>query len=127
MTSAIEDSAWVDDHARRMHLAGDHSLGFNLHAALRKDHAVEPPGDDHPVSFDLPFYFGAFAEDHCLFRDNITFNVTIDAKRPGHRQSALQRDALVDKAGPLFVVSFFRSAARPLPCHEIPQRQISPL
>ena len=41
MATPIKDSTWIYDHARRMHFSRNDAFGLNLHAAARKNHAVE--------------------------------------------------------------------------------------
>ena len=60
VAAAVENSAGIDDHARGMHFAGNYTLRFDLDTALGKDYAIKSTGDDHAISFNLPFDAGAF-------------------------------------------------------------------
>ena len=126
VAAAIEDPAWIDDHARGMHFAGHDALGLDLDAALGEDYAIEAAGDHYAVSFNLALNFGAFTEDYGLLRNDITSDVAVDAERAGDLQRAFQRNALIDEAGPLFVAATARTTG-PLPSHEIPQTKTLPL
>ena len=81
MASPVEDSARINDHARRVHFASDHALGFNLHATLGKYHAIKPAGDDDAIAFNLTFDSGAFAQDDGLLGYDISLDPSIDAER----------------------------------------------
>ena len=90
MTAPIEDASGINDHTRRMHLASDDALGLNLHAALRKNHAVKAAGDDDAVAFDLSLDAGTFAEHHSLLRDDVALHLAVNAERPFELERALQ-------------------------------------
>src|SRR5262245_25002003 len=105
MAAAIENPARIDDQAWRMDFAGDHPLGLNLHAALRENHAVVTPRDDHTIAFDLPFNLGVLTKDQCLLRNNITLDVTVDTERSGELQGPFEGYALIDKSCPLFAAA----------------------
>jgi hypothetical protein len=80
VATAIKDSTRIDNHAGRMHFSGYYTLGLNLYAALRKNHAVESAGDYDPVSFDLSFDSRALAENDGLLGDDVALDVPIDAE-----------------------------------------------
>jgi len=102
VAASIKDSAGIDDHAGRVDFSGDYALGLNLDSTFCENYAVEAPGDDHTVAFDLAFDFGGIAEDYGLLRDDISFDVAVDAERSRNLERAFQRYALIDKSSPLF-------------------------
>ncbi len=102
MAAAIENPSWVDHHAGRMNFARDDAFGLNFHAAFGEDHAVKAAGNDHLVSFNLSFDFGAFAENYRLFRNDVAFDVAVDAECAFDLQRPFHGDALIDEACPLF-------------------------
>src|SRR5579859_5760927 len=106
-----------------MNFAGNYALGFNLHAALGKNHAVKATGDDHPVPFNLAFDLGAFAENDRLLGNYAALDVAVNAERSGTREGALQGHALINKSSPLLAGGILRRA-RPLPMHSIPQNPL---
>src|SRR5467141_302882 len=116
VAAPVEDSARIDDHARRVNLSSHHAFGLDLHASLRENHAVETAGDHHAIAFNLPFDLCAFAKDHGLFRDDVALYVAVNAERAGDRQRALEGYALVDESCPLFTCATLCRAG-PLPCH----------
>ena len=105
MASPIEDSAGINDHARRMHFAGDHALGFNLHAASGKYHTVKSAGDDDAVAFNLSFDSSPFTQDNGLLGYDVSLDLAIDAERPFQLKRALKRHSLVDETCPLFTAA----------------------
>src|SRR6516162_8722909 len=107
MAATVEDPAWIDDHAGRMHFPGHYAPGLNLHATLSENHSIEAAGNDHAVAFDLAFHFGAVAKDHRLLRDDVALDITIDAERAGDRQRSFQGYALIDESRPLFTACAF--------------------
>src|SRR6516162_9406199 len=122
MAATVEDPAWIDDHAGRMHFPGHYAPGLNLHATLSENHSIEAAGNDHAVAFDLAFHFGAVAKDHRLLRDDVALDITIDAERAGDRQRSFQGYALIDESRPLFTACAFCHVAvffggSPLPWH----------
>src|SRR5208337_436023 len=117
MASSIENSPRIDDHAGRMHFSRHHSLRLNLDAASCKYHPIEVPRDHHAVSFDLSFNLCVLTQNHGLFRDYISLNMTVNTKRSCERQRAFQRHALIDESCPLFAAATLRCAG-PLPRHE---------
>jgi len=116
VAAAVEDSTRIDDHAWRVNLSRHHAFGFDLHAALRENHAIEAARDYDAVSLDLSFNLSAFAKDDGLFRNDVAFYVTVDAKRAFYRQRALERYALVDESCPFLAGAILRTCG-PLPCH----------
>jgi hypothetical protein len=102
VASTIEDSARVNHHARRMHFTCNNAFGLDLDAPLRKNYSIEPPGDYHAISFDLPFDFGAVTQNDGLLRNDIPFYISVDAKRPSYLQSPFERYTLIYESGPLF-------------------------
>ena len=125
MAAAIEDAAGINDHAWGVNLTGNNTLGLYLHAPFGKDHTIEAPGNHHAVPFDLSLDFGAFAQDDCLLRDNVSFDVAVDAERTGDRKRALQGHTLVDETCPLFAASTLCCCTGPLPRHGNPPRTTS--
>lgn len=105
MASPVEDSARINDHARRMHFASDHTLGFNLHATLGKYHAIKSAGDDDAIAFNLSFDSSAFTQDDGLLGYDISLDPTIDAERSFQLKRTLERHALVDETRPLFTAA----------------------
>ncbi len=81
MASPVEDSAGINDHARRMHFASDHALGFNLHATSGKYDAIKSAGDDHAIAFNLSFYSSPFTQDDGLLGYDVSLDLAIDAER----------------------------------------------
>jgi len=103
VAAPIKYSARIYHHAGRVHFPCDDTLDLNLHAATREDDAVKSPRDNHAIAFDLAFNLGALAKDHGLFRDDVAFDISINAKRPFECQCTFKQDALIDKTCPLFV------------------------
>jgi len=124
VAAAIEDPAWIDNHAGRVHFPRDYTFGLNLNTALGEDDTVEAPRDHHTVPFDLTLHFGAFAKHHRLLRDDVTFDIAVDAKRAGDLERAFERHTLIDKACPFFIAAAGGTTG-PLPSHEIPQTKDS--
>src|SRR6266478_8416473 len=98
MAATVKDSARIDDHARGVNFAGHDALGFDLYTAFRENHAIEAAGDHHAIAFDLSFHLRAFAEDDRLLRDDVAFDVAVNAERSCNRERALERYALVDES-----------------------------
>jgi len=82
MASPVEDSAWINDHARRVHFTCDHALGFNLYATSGKYHAIKSAGDDDAIAFNLSLDSSAFTQDNGLLGYDISLDLAIDAERP---------------------------------------------
>ena len=116
MAAAVEDSTRIDDHAGRVNFPSHDSLGLDLHAAFCENHAIEAARDYHAVALDLSFNLSAFAKDDGLFRNDVAFHVTVDAKGPFYRQRAFEHYALVDESRPFFAGAILRTCG-PLPCH----------
>src|SRR6267378_6511567 len=116
VAAAVEDSTRIDDHARRVNLSRHHAFGFDLHAALRENHAIDAARNYDPVALDLSFDLSTFAKDDGLFRNDVAFHVAVNAKRALYRQRTLERYALVDESCPFFA-SATLCCAGPLPCH----------
>jgi hypothetical protein len=102
VATSVENSAGIDDHARRVYFSGDDALGLNFDAALGKNYPIEAAGDDDAIAFNLSFDFGIFTEDYSLLGNDVALHVAVDAKSAGDLKSALQGHALVNKAGPFF-------------------------
>jgi len=119
---AIEDSSWIDHQAGRMHFTGNDSFGLNFDAPLRENHAIEAPGDDNAVAFNLPLDLSTVTQYHGLLGNDVALDASVDAKRPRYGERPFQVDALIDKTCPLFAGSGFCSGTGPLPRHSIPQR-----
>src|SRR5882757_5025706 len=117
VAAAIKYPAGIDDQARGVNFPRNNTFGLNLHAALRKNHAVVAARDDHAISFDLTFDLGVFAQNQRLLGNDVSLYVAVNAKRSRNLQRAFHRDALIDKAGPLFAASI-RCTARPFPRHK---------
>src|SRR5260370_26251436 len=127
MAPAVEDSAGIDDHARRVDLSGHHSLGFDFNASLGKNHSIETARDDHTIALDLTFDLCALTQDHGLLRDDVAFHVAVNAKRAGDCERSFERHALVYESCPFFAGAILRGCG-PLPCHIIsPKFQTHPL
>src|SRR5467141_4955857 len=114
MAATVKDATRIDDHTRGVNFAGHDALGFDLHTAFRENHAIEAAGDHHAIAFDLSFHLCAFAKDDRLFRDDVAFDVAVDAERSLNCQRALERYALVDEACPFFACATL-CGAWPLP------------
>ena len=82
MAAAVKDAAWVNHHARRMNFPRYDTFGLNFNAAFCENHAVKAAGNHYPIPFDLSFDFGAFAENHGLFGNNVAAHVTVMRKVP---------------------------------------------
>src|SRR6478736_8132945 len=102
MAPPIKYAARIDHQARRMYFAGNHSLCLNLDSAFGENHSIKAAGDYHTVAFDLSFDLGAFSQNDCLFRNYISFDVSVDSKRSGQLERAFEGDALIDESCPLF-------------------------
>ena len=122
MAAAIKDATGINDHAWGVNFACDNPLGLYLHAPFGKDHAIEAAGNHHAVPFDLSLDFGAFAQDNRLLRDDVSFNVAVNAERAGDRKRPVQGHALVDETCPLFAASTPCCCAGPLPRHGNPPK-----
>src|SRR5579859_135030 len=117
VAASIKNAAWIDHQARRMDFAGNHSLCLNLDPAFREDHSIKAAGDYHAVAFDLSLDLGAFSQNDRLFRNYISFDVSVDSKRPGQLERAFEGDALIDEPCPFFTRAILRGSG-PLPCHD---------
>jgi len=122
VAAPVEDPAWINDHAGRMHFPGHYALGLNLDAAPGENHPIEAAGNDHAIAFDLSFHFGAVAKDHGLLRDDVTLHIAIDAERAGDRQRSFEGYTLIDEPRSLFTACTVCRVAvfiggRPLPRH----------
>ena len=89
MATTVEDAPWVDNHTGGVNLSGNNALGFNLHAAFGENHTIEAAGNHYAVPFDLSLDFGSLAQDDRLFRDDVSFDVAVNAERTGDRKRAL--------------------------------------
>src|SRR6266478_1732079 len=119
---AIKDSSRIDHQAGRMDFTGNDSFGLNLDAPLCENHAIEAPGDDNAVAFNLPFDLSTVTQYHGLLGNDVALNTSVDAKRPRYRESPFEVHALINEACPFFARSGFCSRTGPLPRHSIPQR-----
>src|SRR5262245_45290106 len=81
MAAAVENSSGINHHTRRMNFSCNHALGLNLHAALRKNHAVKAAGNHYAVAFNLSFDICAVAEHHGLLGNNVAFYDAVNAER----------------------------------------------
>ena len=124
MATSVKNAAGIDDHTGGVHFAGNYAFGFDFHPALRENHAIKTPGDDHAIAFNLALDLGAFSQNHRLLGNNIALNVAVDAERPRDRQRALESHALVDESSPLFAAAAsVLCCAGPLPSHFVPPKQ----
>src|SRR6266436_262946 len=96
MAATVKDATRIDDHTRGVNFAGHDALAF-----------------------DLSFHLRAFAEDDRLFRDDVAFDVAVNAERSSNRQGSFERYALVDESCPFFTCAILCGAG-PLPCHDKP-------
>ena len=119
MASSVEDSSGINDHARGMHFARDHALGFNLDATFGKNHAIEPAGDYDAIAFDLTFDSSPFTQDDGLLGNDISLDPSIYTKGSFQLKGALERHSSVDETRPLFTAAILRSSG-PLPSHDNP-------
>src|SRR5712672_1315115 len=110
-----------------MNLTRDNTFSFDLNATFGENHAVEAPGNYHPIAFDLSFNLRAFTQNHGLFGDDVPFYVAVDAERAGDSQCPIEGDALIDETRPFFIVSAVLCYAGPLPRHDDPQERLFPL
>src|SRR5215831_7437316 len=97
VAASVENAAGVDYQTRRVNFAGDNAFGLDLHPPLGENHAVVAACDHNSISLDLAFDLGILPEDQGLLRNDITFDVTIDAERSSNLQCAFKRHTLVDK------------------------------
>jgi len=116
VAATIKNSAGVDDHAGRVDFTRNDAFGLDFYATFCEDDAVKTAGNNYVIAFDLAFYLGAFAENDGLLRNNVAFNVAIDAERAFDLQRPFHGDALINKSCPVFACAVFRSA-RPSPRH----------
>src|SRR6266436_9690537 len=114
MAATVKDATRIDDHTRGVNFAGHDALGFDLHTAFRENHAIEAAGDHYAVAFDLSFHLCAFAEDDGLVRDDVAFDVAVNAERSCNRQRALESYAPVNESCPFFACAIL-CGAWPLP------------
>ena len=119
MASPVEDSAGINDHARRMHFASDHALGFNLDATSGKNHAIKSAGDDDAIAFNLSFDSSPFTQDDGLLGNDVSLDLSIDTEGSFQLKRALERHPSVDETRPLFTAAILRSSG-PLPSHDNP-------
>ena len=89
----------------RMHFAGNHTLRFDLDAALGKYHAIKSTGDDHAIAFDLSFDAGAFTKNDGLLGDDVALDVSIDAEGSLQLKRALEGHTLVNETCPLLAAA----------------------
>jgi len=108
VASPIKNAARVNHQARRMNFSRHNALSLNLDAAFSENHAVVAACNYNAVAFNLTFDLGILAKDQSLFGNDVSFHVSINAKRARHGQRAFHRDALVDKTSPLFAASALR-------------------
>src|SRR5580658_3996429 len=101
VAAPVEDGARFHDEAGRMDFAGDDGFGLNFDFAGGLYGAVEMAADNYVVAFNLAFDFGMLAEDQGFVGNQRAFHHRINAKGAGTFQTALELDALVQKAGPL--------------------------
>jgi len=101
MATAVENGARFHDEAGRVDFAGDDGFGLDFDFARGFYRAVEVAADNDVVAFNLAFDFGVLAEDQGLVRNQRPLHCGIDAKGAGAFQSAIELDALVEKASPL--------------------------
>jgi hypothetical protein len=120
VATTVEDAPWVDDHTGGVNLSGNNALGFNLHAAFGENHTIEAAGNHYAVPFDLSLDFGALAQNNCLLRNDVSFDVSINAERAGYRKRALEGHALIDETCPLFAGPTLCCCTGPLPRHGNP-------
>src|SRR6266404_662227 len=90
-----------------MNLTRNDALSFNLNASFRENHAIETPGNHHPVALDLSFNLRAFAQNHGLFGDDVPFYVAVDAERAGDSQCPVEGHALINETRPFFLCVLF--------------------
>jgi hypothetical protein len=120
VASAIEDASRINDHARGMDLAGDNPFSFDLDATFGEDYTVEAAGDHDTIPLNLSFDLGTFAENNRLLRDDVSFDVAVDAERARDRKRPLESHALVDETCPDLAASALGRRAGPLPRHGNP-------
>src|SRR5260370_18441636 len=102
MAATVEDAARIDYHAWGVNLASDNPLGLNLNTPFGKNHTIEAAGNHYAVAFDLSLDFGAFSEDDRFLRDNVSFNVAINAERAGDCKRSFKAYSLIDETSPHF-------------------------
>src|SRR5260370_11101664 len=117
MAAPVEDPARIDYHAWGVNLSSNNALGLNLNTPFGKNHAIEAAGNHHAVAFDLSLDFGAFPEDDRLLRDNVSFNVAVNAERAGDCQRSFKGYTLIDETCPDFAACALCCCAVPLPRH----------
>lgn len=102
MAATIEDSSRINDHARGVNLSGNDAFGFNLNTPFGKDHTIEAAGNHYTVALDLSLDLRAFAQDDRLLRNDVSFDVAVNAERSCDGKRALKGHALIDETCPLF-------------------------
>lgn len=81
MAPAVEDTAWFDDQAGCVNLAGHHPLGLNLYAALRKNHPIESAGNNHVIALNLALDLGGFAQNQTVLGEDVSLYLAVHAER----------------------------------------------
>ena len=100
MALPVENSAGLDDQARRMNLTGDGTFSLYFDPPLGKNDAVESPRNHNVISLDLAFYSSAFAQHQRVAGDNGSLYLPFHAKRARKLESSLQTDGFIQEAGP---------------------------
>src|SRR6266436_2857461 len=110
-----------------MHFTGNDAFSLNLDAPLREDYAIEAPGDDNAIAFNLPFDPSTVTQYHGLLGNDVALNTSVDAKRPCYRERPFKVNPLINEACPFFADPGFCSRTGPLPRHGNPPKRLHPL
>src|SRR4029077_1806165 len=102
VAAAIEDTPWINYHARGMNLSGNDAFRFNLNTPFGKNNTIEAPGNHYAVALNLSLDLRAFAQDDRLLRDDVSLDVAVNAKRTCDCERALKGHPLIDETCPLF-------------------------
>jgi len=108
MAAAVENSAWIDDHAGECTSPVTTPLASISTRPLAKITPSNRPAITTRFPSICPFDSRAFAENDCLLGNNVPSNVSVDAKSAFELKRALHGNTLVNKTRPLFGVAVFR-------------------
>jgi hypothetical protein len=123
MALPVENTAGLDDQAWGVDLTRDHALGLYLNPALCENDSIEFSGNHHVISFDLPLYPRAFAENEAMRGDHVALHMGVDAEYAGGLERALKFDAPVEEACEFVLLRVF-VAPFGSPLHDVPPREI---
>jgi hypothetical protein len=101
VAAPVKDTAWFNEEAGRVNLAGDYTLSLNLDPTLCKDYPVKSSRNDHLIPFNLALDASLPAQQQPGTGNDVPLDLGVQPERARDLEGALSADALIEEADPL--------------------------